>query len=142
MAEENKQVIHVGDRIRKTLFELDLRIVQAEGELQIAKEEYYVNQKINTQKNQRLALEAKMKRESYSTYVERLKNVKKGIENNLNRVLSTYIPRYKRIWVAYFIEKKSYDEIAVEVNYTRDNVKKVVSRLKEDLIKNYELGEK
>ena len=56
-------------------------------------------------------------------------------------MLSTYNARYKRIWVAYFIEKKTYDEIASEVSYTRDNVKKVVFRLKDELEKNYILGD-
>lgn len=138
---ENKKGQHIGDRIRKTLFELDLRIVQAEGEMRIAKEEFECNQKINTIRNQRLAMEAKMRRECYGTYIERLNSAKKSIYNNLDRVLSTYNARYKRIWVAYFIEKKTYDEIASEVSYTRDNVKKVVFRLKDELEKNYILGD-
>ena len=139
MSEEAKKSQHIGDHIRKLLLDIDLRIVHAEGESKVAQREFECHSKINTVRNQKIALEAKMRKECYANYVESLQKAKTSINNDLDRVLSTYNNRYKRIWVAYFIEKKTYDEIAVEVNYTRENVKKVVFRLKEDLVKNYAL---
>lgn len=123
----------IADKIRKTLLQIDLKLLEADAQCRVADEEFKLNQKIKKTLNQKKAMESKIKRECYKVYINNLKVAKSSILDNLNKVLSTYTPKYKQIWIMYFIEKRDIEEIRNVVNYSRENVNKIVYKLKVDL---------
>lgn len=123
----------IADKIRKTLLQIDLKLLEADAQCRVADEEFKLNQKIKKTLNQKKAMESKIKRECYKVYINNLKVAKSSILDNLNKVLSTYTPKYKQIWIMYFIEKRDIEEIRNTVNYSRENVNKIVYKLKVDL---------
>lgn len=123
----------IADKIRRTLLQIDLKLLEADAQCRVADEEFKLNQKIKKTLNQRKAMESKIKRECYKVYINNLKVAKSSILENLNKVLSTYTPKYKQIWIMYFIEKRDIEEIRNTVNYSRENVNKIISKLKTDL---------
>lgn len=132
--QEAKKGKLIAERIRKTLLQIDLKLVEADALMKINDHDYQLNKRINTQKNQQKALEAKAIRECYKVYIENLGSIKKQVLDNLERVLDKYNSKYKQIWILYFIEHRPLEYISSQVHYTEDNVKKVVARLKSDLV--------
>lgn len=123
----------VADKIRKLLFNIDLRIVDAEGEIKVAKHDFDLNSKIDSPKHRQNAAKAKMRKECYIVYLDNLKKTKQEIRISLDKVLTRYNSKYQKIWTMYFIEKKSIDDIVNEVSYTRDNINKIVQKFKIEL---------
>lgn len=132
----------IAEKIRKLLLNIDLKIVYAQGEKKVAEEDFRLNQKIRTNKNQQLAIKAKARKECYTIYLRNLADVKEKIKLDLEKVLSKYTPAHKRIWEMYFIERRSIDKIVQEVGYSRESVFRIVKKLKEDLTSQFEQGAK
>lgn len=122
-----------GDKIRKLLFNIDLNIVYAKGSEKLANENFKLNQKIKNPKNQKKAMQAKIEKECYKVYLRNLEDTKQEIEIELNKILNRYAPKYKTIWLMYFIQQSTIEEIAKATNYTIDNVNKIIKKLKNDL---------
>ena len=128
----------IGFKIRKLLLNIDLKIVYAEGARKVAIQDFNLNQKIQTTENQRKAMQAKIRRDCYAIYIQNLNDTKREIEVDLDKILSTYTPKHKEIWVMYFIKSMRLDDIARETNYTRENVCKIIHKLKDDLCEYYQ----
>lgn len=124
-------------KIRKMLLNCDLRLVYANGEKNIANEEYQCEIKLSGRRHTKRALKAKIRRDCYKIYIGNVQKIKQDILDGLNACLSKYSVKYKRIWLMYFLEQKSIDEISDEVGYSRDNVNKIIARLKDELAKDY-----
>lgn len=120
----------IADNIRKILLNVDLRIVYAQGEIETAQADYELYSRLD---NQRKALTAKARIECYKVYIENILKVKNEVSFGLNEVLDRYTPKQKRIWIMYFIEKASIQEIATEANYVTRNVDKIIQQFKSDL---------
>lgn len=123
----------IADNIRKILLNCDLRIVYAEGELKLANEDFKLHSKVGGQANARRALRAKARCESYKVYIKNVSKIKGEISLALDTVLSRYTPKYKTIWIMYFIEQSSIDEICSAVCYSRGNINVIIKKLKMDL---------
>lgn len=123
----------IADKIRKTLLQIDLKLLEAEAQCRVADEEFKLNQKIKKTLNQKKAMESKIKRECYKVYIANLNDAKSNILEKLDKILSSYTPKHKLIWKMYFIEKRDIEEIRNVVNYSRENVNKIVYKLKVDL---------
>lgn len=123
----------IADNIRKILLNCDLRIVYAEGELKLANEERKLHSKLGGKSHTRKALLAKARCETYKVFIETVKKIKGEISLGLDTVLSRYTPKYKKIWIMYFIEQASIDEICSAVAYSRSNINVIISKLKNDL---------
>ena len=91
----------IADNIRKILLNCDLRLVHAQGEIELANQEYKLYSKLGGQANARKALRAKARRETYKIYVDNINKTKSQISAGLNKVLSRYTPKYQRIWIIF-----------------------------------------
>ena len=131
----------IAENIRKILLNCDLRVVYAEGELKLANEDFKLHSKLGGQANARKALRAKACCETYKVYIKNVSKIKGEISLGLDRVLSRYTPKYKTIWLMYFIEQASIDEICNEVNYSRGNINVIIKKLKLDLSHFYKGGD-
>lgn len=123
----------IADSIRKLLLNCDLRLVYADGEQKIAQEDFKLYSKLSGNTNRRKALYAKARVETYKVFIKKITEIKGDITLNLDAVLSRYTPKYKKIWVMYFIEQASIDEICNAVAYSRGNVNVIIKKLKQDL---------
>ncbi len=135
--EDVKKGQEIANNIRKILLNVDLRLVYAEGERKLAQEDFKLHSKLGGKKHTHKALTAKARNECFRIYIENIKKIKGEVSFGLETVLSRYTPKYKRIWIMYFIEQASIDEISAEVNYSRENVNKIVQKLKLDLCAEY-----
>lgn len=131
----------IADNIRKILLNCDLRLVHAQGELELANQEFKLYSKLGGQANARKALRAKAKRDTYKIYVENIGKIKSQVTVGLNKVLSRYTPKYQKIWVMYFMEQASIDEICTAVAYSRGNINVIIKKLKMDLNHHFNGGE-
>ena len=124
----------IAESIRKTLLNVDLRIVDAESKHKLAYEDFKLLSKLGGSANIKKALRSKSESEVYRIYIENISKIKGELTYALDRVLSRYTPKYKRIWTMYFLEKASLQEIATETNYTRIAIDKIIYKLKCDLV--------
>lgn len=139
MTKQTENGQKIAERFRKLLFNIDLKIAEAEGQIALAEEEFKLHQKIRKTDNQRIAMNAKMNKECYKVFVSNLKIIKEKILKDLDRVLSTYTSKYKKIWMMYFIGRRSIEEISNEVNYSRDNINRIIKKMKDDLNINFNI---
>lgn len=117
------------DSLPRFLYNLDLKIVEAESELELANIQLstLINQKTKTYQ------ESKIKQQAYQTFVKKLHELRNEVQARLDNILETYDPTRKKIWKMYFIERKSYEEIAQECDYSRQNIKYIVGKLKQEM---------
>lgn len=123
----------IADNIRKILLNCDLRLVYADGELKLANEDFKLHSKVGGKAHTRKALLAKARGESYKVYIKNVNKIKGEITVGLDTVLDRYTPKYKKIWIMYFIEQSSIDDICSAVNYSRGNINVIIKKLKMDL---------
>ncbi len=136
---DNKKDISIAEKIRKSLLNLDLRIVYGNSQYKTASEDYKLFSKLSKSKsNKRKALNAKIKQECYKVYIKNISNVKEEVSLSLDKILSRYSPKFKEIWYLYFLQKEEIDTIANKMHYSRRQVNRIVAILKDDLINNYE----
>lgn len=129
-----KKAQAIADNIRKMLFNIDLRLTYAEGEYRTALEDFNLYSHLGKRSSKR-ALLAKARSECYKVYAKNLRKTRDDMSRKVNSILDNYNPKYKRIWVMYFLEQASIETIGSATHYTTDNVKKVIGRLKSDLIR-------
>jgi DNA-directed RNA polymerase specialized sigma subunit len=125
--------MNIAEKIRKMLLNIDLKIVYAEGEKKVAIEDFRFNQKIDTSKNQQLAMQAKARKECYSIYINNLVETKRNINFQLDKILDKYLPERRKIWELYFLQNKSVKKIAEELNLEIKKVQEIIKKLNEDL---------
>lgn len=123
----------IADNIRKILLNVDLRIVYAQGEIETARADYALYARLDGVGNERRALTAKSRIECYKIYIKNIMKVKSEVTLGLDKVLERYTPKQKRIWVMYFLEKATINEIATEAGYVTRNVDKIIQQFKLDL---------
>ena len=140
MTDEIKQATTIVDRIKKLLYNFDLAIVYAKGEIRLREANINLYANDTRRYAQRRFVVAKVDKERFENYITELENAKREITDNLEIILSKYTERYKRVFIMYFIENKSYDEIASETHYAIDGLKDIVAKLKKDLIQMYYIG--
>lgn len=137
MTEEIKEATTIVDRIKKLLYNFDLAITYAKGEIKLREANINLYANDGRRYSQRRFINAKVDKERFEIYIKELENAKREILDNLEIILSKYTERYKRVFIMYFIENKSYDEICSETNYAPDGLKDIIVKLKKDLIQMY-----
>ena len=133
MGSEQERGQRIADNIRKILLNCDLRLVYAEGELKLAQEDFKLHSKVSGRAHARKALYAKARCDTYKVYMKNVSKIKGEISLGLDTVLSRYSPKYKQIWIMYFIEQASIDDICSAVCYSRGNINVIIKKLKMDL---------
>lgn len=122
------------EKIRKILFNFDLELTASLGELSLAQAKI---QRYASKKNKReleFYTSAKIDEVKIETYIEQLTKGKNETYEALERILETYTPKYKKIWLMYFIGNQTYEEISATTYYSYNNVKKIIKKLKKDLV--------
>lgn len=134
MKYNSQKIKNAADSIRKVLFNYDLEMTASIGELKIckAKVQRYKNPK--TKREKEIYVNARINEEKLNVFIQQLTDGKNETWQALEDVLQTYTPRYKTIWLMYFISQYTYEEIAQKTNYSIDGVKFIVKKLKGDLI--------
>lgn len=127
----------IAENLRKLLFNIDLRIVHAKGEIELAEQDFKINSKIGTNASRQKALRSKAVAKAYEAYVGTLEKVKNNIQFNIDKVLTGYTPKHKKIWVMYFLEQKPIEEICEELHYSKSNINVIIKKLKLDLDHHY-----
>lgn len=132
-----KQAATIVKKIKKLLYNYDLTLVYATGEISLREANMTLYEGDKKRDSQRRFVLAKVEKERYQLFVDEVQKAKKEILNNLDLVLSKYTPRYKAVFIAYFIEEKNYDDICGATHYSRDAVAHIIQKLKADLIDTY-----
>ena len=136
-ADTSKQAQTIIDKIKQLLFNLELTIVYADGEIAVRRSTMKLYEGQTNRYKQRKFINAKVDEERFQIFKEDVENVKNEIMENLDIILSKYQARYKQIFVMRFFEEKTYQEIADETNYSLVAINRIVARLKNDLLTFY-----
>ena len=137
MSGEMEQAKNVIERIKVLLFNYDLELTYARGcvrEFEITMRLY---QNDHRKDRQRKFLSAKVDKERFENYIDEILDAKKEIMDNIDIVLSNYTPAYKRVFVMYFFENKTLEEISTETNYSFDGIRYIINKLKSLIIQLY-----
>ena len=124
----------VVDKIRRLLLNYDLTVAYALGEIKIRQEIMSLYRGDTRKPSQKKFIQAKIDLERYEVYVEEIIKAKKELVDNLNYVLKRYNDRYQKIFWLACIEKKPYAEISDVTGYNYETIKKIVHKVKEDII--------
>ena len=124
----------VVDKIRRLLLNYDLTVAYALGEIEIRKEIMALYKGDDRKPSQKKFIQAKVDLERYEIYVEEVIKAKKELVDNLNYVLKRYTERYQKIFWLALIEQKPYAEISDKTGYDYETIKKIVHRVREDII--------
>ena len=137
MIEERAKTNTIVKRIKKMLFNYDLAVAYVQGEIKIREANMRLYKGDTKKISKRKFVLSKVEKERYEIFLEEIAVAKKEILENLNLILDKYQPRYRQVFVAYFLEDKQYCEIGALTNYSYDAVKAIIRRLKNDLIDLY-----
>ena len=137
MIEERAKTNTIVKRIKKMLFNYDLAVAYVKGEIKIREANMRLYKGDTKKISKRKFVLSKVEKERYEIFLEEIAVAKKEILENLNIILDKYQPRYRQVFVAYFLEDKQYCEIEALTNYSYDAVKAIIRRLKNDLIDLY-----
>lgn len=133
MSENTEKAKTIVDRIRKLLFNYDLSIAYGKSEIhrRSIEMELYEGKQGNAYKK---FVAAKVEKERFELYVDEMENAKKELLENFNLITDKYIGKYRQVFVAYFIENKSYEEIAEITSYSFEAIKWIIRKLKRELL--------
>ena len=137
MIEERAKTNTIVKRIKKMLFNYDLAVAYVQGEIKIREANMRLYKGDTKKISKRKFVLSKVEKERYEIFLEEIAVAKKEILENLNLILDKYQPRYRQVFVAYFLEDKQYCEIEALTNYSYDAIKAIIRRLKNDLIDLY-----
>lgn len=125
---------NVVDKIRRLLLNYDLTVAYALGEIEIRKDIMDLYRGDDRKPSQRKFVQAKIDLERFEIYIEAVVAAKKELESNLMYVLNRYTERYRAVFWLHCIENKTYEEIAEKTGYSKDAIKKIIHKVKEDVI--------
>lgn len=119
---------------RKTLFNYDLEINNAINlsELYASQVSYY--QDDLTAKGKKIYYSAVVNLKKIEAYLVALKKGKNNAWERLDRILSTYNPKRKKIRIMYFISGYSVRAISEAIPYELRNLKRIIKGMREELI--------
>lgn len=137
MIEERAKTNTIVKRIKKMLFNYDLATAYVDGEIKLREANMRLYKGDTKKISKRKFILSKVEKERYEIFLEEIAVAKNEILENLNIILDKYQPRYRQVFVAYFLEDKQYCEIEALTNYSYDAVKAIIRRLKNDLIDLY-----
>ena len=106
--------------------------IDAEMKLYEGKQDKYSKRKF---------VELKIDKEKNIQYLEDTIANKQKLVANVEKVIDKYNSRYKKVFVYFFIENKSYREIADAVGYSEDRIKQILQILRRQLVLNYSPNE-
>lgn len=137
MREDTKQAQNIASKLKRLLFNLDLTREYAKSEIEIRRATMKLYKGETAKWKQRKFLEAKVDEERFKVYLEDIEKARSDLLENIELILSKHTERYRKIFIMFFLEDKSISEIADESHYSIDTVKKIIQKLKRDLLTFY-----
>lgn len=128
----------ITEKIRKVLINIDFKIAYAVAQLKIANENYKFFVKLEGNKNKQQALENKILIVCYKIYLKNLKDIKKQMMVDIKKILSRYYKKQKIIWIKYFINNESIEDISLSVDQSTQKIEKLIDKFKNDINYIYE----
>lgn len=130
----SKTANDVISQIRKTLFNFDLQIARVEAEIKNRDEIMDLCCCSTKKKDIQEFTLAKIEKENYEVFLYRLKEQKQNLVDRVNLIAKKYEGRYSQIFMLYFFENHSHQEIATELGYSLSRTNHIISRMKKDII--------
>lgn len=134
---ERQQANNIVTKLKKLLYNYDLTATYITGEMALCKANMNLYKGDTKRASKKKFLENKLEYERYEIFLSEIQNAKKETLENLNLILDKYQPRYRQVFIAYFLEDKQYSEIETITHYSSDAIKLIIRRLKDDLINLY-----
>ena len=129
----------ITQRIREFLMNSDLCVVYAQGLIDQIDAEMKLLEGKKDKYHQKKFILLKIDKEKTIQYIEDLNTNKQKVVDNIARVIDKYNHAYKKVFMAYFIEDKSVTETAEISGYSIENVKKIIQKLRMQLVSTYPL---
>ena len=127
----------ITSRIRSFLMNSDLCVTYTEALIQQIDAEMKLYEGKQDKYSKRKFVELKIDKEKNIQYLEDTIANKQKLVANVEKVIDKYNSRYKKVFVYFFIENKSYREIADAVGYSEDRIKQILQILRRQLVLNY-----
>lgn len=137
MIEETRQAQTIVDKIKQLLYNYDLTLAYAKGEIAVRDATMKLYGNSTNHFKQKKFLDAKIEKEKLEIFVQDIENARSELLDNIEIILSKYEKRYANIFKLYFFEEKSYKDIAEKTAYSIPMVTKIIKRLKTDLLTFY-----
>lgn len=119
------------ERLKKTLLKFDLEIARVEGEISFYSETMDLTcQSTKKTDLKRFAL-AKVSKENYEVFLNRLKAYKTAILANVKRVLDKYDGLYYGFFQKRYFENKTVEQIAEELKLSSVVAWQIANRLQD-----------
>jgi RNA polymerase sigma factor (sigma-70 family) len=131
----------ITSRIRSFLMNSDLCVTYTEALIQQIDAEMKLYEGKQDKYSKRKFIELKIDKEKNIQYLEDTIANKQKLVANVEKVIDKYNSRYKKVFVYFFIENKSYREIADAVGYSEDRIKQILQILRRQLVLNYSPNE-
>lgn len=131
----------ITSRIRSFLMNSDLCVTYTEALIQQIDAEMKLYEGKQDKYSKRKLVELKIDKEKNIQYLEDTIANKQKLVANVEKVIDKYNSRYKKVFVYFFIENKSYREIADAVGYSEDRIKQILQILRRQLVLNYSPNE-
>ena len=131
----------ITSRIRSFLMNSDLCVTYTEALIQQIDAEMKLYEGKQDKYSKRKFVELKIDKEKNIQYLEDTIANKQKLVANVEKVIDKYNSRYKKVFVYFFIENKSYREIADAVGYSEDRIKQILQILRRQLVFNYSPNE-
>jgi RNA polymerase sigma factor (sigma-70 family) len=131
----------ITSRIRSFLMNSDLCVTYTEALIQQIDAEMKLYEGKQDKYSKRKFVELKIDKEKNIQYLEDTIANKQKLVANVEKVIDKYNSRYKKVFVYFFIENKSYREIADAVGYSEDRIKQILQILRRQLVLNYSPNE-
>ena len=131
----------ITSRIRSFLMNSDLCVTYTESLIQQIDAEMKLYEGKQDKYSKRKFVELKIDKEKNIQYLEDTIANKQKLVANVEKVIDKYNSRYKKVFVYFFIENKSYREIADAVGYSEDRIKQILQILRRQLVLNYSPNE-
>ena len=132
---------NVVEQVRKLL--LNYELLEARVETEIALRDELMNFYEGSVKKADLQkfIDAKIEKENFEVFLSRIRTQKKDLMRKVSLVADKYEGEYGKIFVWFFFEKKSVEEISKLVGFKPKKTSKIVERMKEDIIDVYKKKE-
>lgn len=135
--EERKQAQNIIANIRKILLNCDLTINYAKAEIRLREATMELHRGSQKKHRQRAFIDAKVDKERFEIFIEEIESLKNEVLQNLEIIFDKYTDKHKQVFLYFFLQQKSYDEIAELTNYSKPTINYIVSKLKEDILTFY-----
>lgn len=124
------------EKIRKTLYQIDLEILNAKANIRIADSQMNLFKQAKNDYSQSQAIECKMKRECYRAYADDLEGFKRKFLEKLDSILARrYTKKQIEVWKLHFLDKYETITISHKANLDFDDTLEIIKKLEGDLKK-------